>query len=100
MDPRRGNLLKDELFPQKATFSGLFFAIFFVSKPHVSLIIDKKVVVDTAGAHHKVSSEDHFLPGSMLLLMLMVVIVAVVAVQMIVAQIVLADSVYLFQTMH
>ena len=98
MDPRRGNPLKDELFPQRATFSGPFF--FRIQTTCVSLIIDKKVVVDTAWAHHKVSSEDHFLPGSMFLLMLTVVIVAVVAVQMIVAQIVLADSVYLFQTMR
>ena len=75
-------------------FPVFFFAFFFVSKPHVTT----KVVVDTAGVHHKISSEDHFLPGSMFLLMLMVVIVAVVAVQMIVAQIILADSVYLFQT--
>ena len=55
----------------------------------------QKVAVNTAWAHPRVYSEDHFRPGSMLML-ITVVIVAV----MFLALIVLVDSAYLFLCEH
>ena len=75
-----------------------YFTQFKTSKFDIAMLClpncRQKVAVNTAWAHPRVYSEDHFRPGSML--MLMVVIVAV----MFLALIVLVDSAYLFLCEH